>query len=296
MSTFRFRAVSLFVWFGVFNLCITPVVLFAEENAHSASTIHDASLVEKAVRDAFTDAPVMAEIARCESKFRQYTDSGNPFRGGAGGTMIGVFQFNEPIHSAYATTLGFDLTTLEGNIGYAKYVYAQSGTDPWISSFGCWGTTNTETGENTDPNVLHRDLSFGQVDPQVLLLQKILNEKGFTVAEYGPGSPGNETTMFGNLTRAAVRKFQCAQDIACSGDEYTTGYGYVDAKTRTALRAFAPDSHTETEHVATEKPEAQKPDNTSADPNQEALIAELMKLVLALQAQLAALLASQAGA
>jgi hypothetical protein len=89
--------------------------------------------VEKRVREYFADTPAMIQIARCESNFRQFTDSGMPFRGGAGGGMVGVFQFYEKLHTVGAKALGFDLATLEGNIGYAKHVYKTEGTTPWTS-------------------------------------------------------------------------------------------------------------------------------------------------------------------
>jgi hypothetical protein len=89
--------------------------------------------VEKRVRELFADAPVMIEIARCESKFRQFTDSGNLLRGGGSTGMIGVFQFYEAIHAAPALALGFNLATLEGNLGYARHLYTAEGTRPWAS-------------------------------------------------------------------------------------------------------------------------------------------------------------------
>ena len=86
---------------------------------------------EAKVREYFKDIPVMIEIARCESKFRQFTDSGTVLRGGGSGGMIGVFQFFESIHSTPAKILGFDLATLDGNLAYAKHVYTTEGTVPW---------------------------------------------------------------------------------------------------------------------------------------------------------------------
>ncbi len=87
--------------------------------------------IEKRVREYFVDIPVMIEIARCESIFRQFTDSGNVLRSSGG--MIGIFQFYEAIHAAPAGALGYDLTTVEGNLAYARYLYEQSGTRPWAS-------------------------------------------------------------------------------------------------------------------------------------------------------------------
>jgi hypothetical protein len=125
-------------------VCLCSGTLFSSE-AHAgtlpASTspnIHSAVVVEKHVREFFKDAPVMIEIARCESKFRQYTDAGNVLRGGSSGGMVGVFQFFESIHVAAALKLGFDITTLEGNLGYARHVYTTQGTTPWNSAKSCW--------------------------------------------------------------------------------------------------------------------------------------------------------------
>ncbi|OGF82282.1 hypothetical protein A3B18_02990 [Candidatus Giovannonibacteria bacterium RIFCSPLOWO2_01_FULL_46_13] len=39
-------------------------------------------------------------------------------------------------------------------------------------------------------------------------MQRYLNWAGFRIALIGSGSPGNETTYFGNLTRQAVMRWQ----------------------------------------------------------------------------------------
>lgn len=59
-----------------------------------------------------------------------------------------------------------------------------------------------------------KDLSFGMTDPDVLSLQKYLNSHGCQVAASGDGSPGHETNYFGNLTKAAVMKFQSMHGIS----------------------------------------------------------------------------------
>ena len=113
----------------------TPSVATTTSATTTATTTvkQNQAEVEKRVREYFADTPAMIQIARCESNFRQFTDSGMPFRGGAGGGMVGVFQFYEKLHITGAKAFGFDLATLEGNIGYAKHVYKTEGTTPWAS-------------------------------------------------------------------------------------------------------------------------------------------------------------------
>lgn len=117
----------------------TNVDLTATSSASTTSNID----VEKKVRAFFAKTPAMIEIARCESKCRQYTDSGSVLRGGYNNSMIGIFQFYETIHLKAAAALGFDLATIEGNLGYAKHLYTVSGTQPWNSSKSCWNIAKT---------------------------------------------------------------------------------------------------------------------------------------------------------
>lgn len=61
---------------------------------------------------------------------------------------------------------------------------------------------------NVPVQTFKKDLYLGMTDPDVLLLQKLLNKNGYTIATSGAGSPGKETNFFGNLTRLAVIKLQ----------------------------------------------------------------------------------------
>ncbi len=121
---------------------LLPFVLLTAGSPAEAAT---ASSTEAEVREYFADIPVMIEIARCESKFRQFTDSGNVLRGGMSGGMVGVFQFYESIHTGAAKALGFDLATLEGNMAYARHVYNAQGTAPWDSAKFCWDVLTSST-------------------------------------------------------------------------------------------------------------------------------------------------------
>lgn len=259
-----------------------------------------------------TDAPVMLEIARCESKFRQYTDAGNPLYGGYQGRMVGIFQVYSDIHASGARAMGMDIETAEGNIAYARHLYNREGTVPWNSSSSCWrnsvvaASTASNASTPTESGALTMDMSLGTIHPQVRTLQQLLNSGGFRITEDGPGSPGNETTTYGALTRAAVQKFQCAQNIICSGDGWSTGYGVFGPRTRAALLAQAGTKATPAESAQSPVNELirtpqTEPQNTPASEPQttppaadDAAIAALQAQIAELQKQLETLLAARA--
>lgn len=72
------------------------------------------------------------------------------------------------------------------------------------------------------------DLKVGSRGSEVMNLQKTLNMDSSTqVASSGAGSPGNESSYFGNLTKAAVMKYQILKGLSATG--------MVDASTRAEL-------------------------------------------------------------
>lgn len=156
-------------------------LLFFTPNASAATpTVSEAfyfnvANVEARVREDFKDVPQMIEIARCESKFRQYTDAGNPLRGPGG--MVGIFQFYESIHTPGALALGFDLTTVEGNLGYARHVYNTEGLTPWNSSRYCWDVPTVAPSPSTavtTPTIPARTLGASAITNRAALEQQIL--------------------------------------------------------------------------------------------------------------------------
>lgn len=198
--------------------------------------------VESRIRSYFADIPHMIAIARCESDFMHYDLLGNVVAGGTKNGMLGVYQINAKVHQKTAREMGLDITTLDGNLAYARYLYEQNGTDPWLSSMPCWNDLSVISPTSTRsfaPPALSKNLRLGSKHPEVALLQKYLNRMGFIVASTGPGSLNNETTTFGSMTRDAVRRFQCTYNIVCDGTEISTGYGYVGIRTRTILLAQA---------------------------------------------------------
>jgi hypothetical protein len=87
----------------------------------------------------FKDTPILAEIAFCESRTRQFDEYGNVLRGVQNSQDVGVMQINEKYHLATSQKLGINIYTLEGNMAYGKYLYNTQGTKPWNYSSGCWG-------------------------------------------------------------------------------------------------------------------------------------------------------------
>lgn len=76
-----------------------------------------------------------------------------------------------------------------------------------------------------------RNLKLGMTGNDVKELQKFLNNNGYIVAPSGPGSLGNETTFFGQLTKKAVIKFQKDHDI-------TPTAGYFGPVTRAVVNSL----------------------------------------------------------
>jgi len=74
----------------------------------------------------------------------------------------------------------------------------------------------------------NRNLELGDTGEDVKELQKYLNSQGFILSPAGfPGSPGNETTMFGNATNNALIKFQQSVGLPA--------YGYFGPMTRSIV-------------------------------------------------------------
>ena len=106
--------------------------------AATTSVVPQSQSVEEYVREYFADEPVLAEIARCESHFRQYDSSGATLRGELVKEDVGIMQINEYFHSKQAEKLNLDLLTIEGNLAYGKYLFEKEGTKPWSASAPCW--------------------------------------------------------------------------------------------------------------------------------------------------------------
>jgi len=132
---------------------VTPKVEVAAKSAKAplATTKITKALVtstststESIVREYFKDIPKLAEVARCESHFRQNDSFGKTFRGVVNVLDVGVMQINEYYHKDTAFKLGFDIYSVEGNMAYGRYLYEKEGLDPWNSSSPCWSKKVSE--------------------------------------------------------------------------------------------------------------------------------------------------------
>ena len=113
------------------------------ETVQVDSLTQNRQVMEAYLRKEYADTPILVDIARCESEYRQYDNKGQVVRGRVDRNDVGVMQINERYHLDRAKALGFDLYTVQGNIDYAKALYAKEGSKPWNASAKCWSVGNT---------------------------------------------------------------------------------------------------------------------------------------------------------
>jgi peptidoglycan hydrolase-like protein with peptidoglycan-binding domain len=82
--------------------------------------------------------------------------------------------------------------------------------------------------QTTGGTTFTEPLFIGSRSSQVLALQQFLIGKGYLASDGATG-------LYGPLTEAAVKKYQCAKNIVCGGTGASTGYGLVGTATRAAL-------------------------------------------------------------
>lgn len=102
--------------------------------------------LEQRVEEFFmaNNAPEMIPIIRCESQFRHYNNAGEVLTNTQGSSATGIAQILSSTHPdpkvvkvynrRFNTALSvddFDITTIEGNLGYALMLYKVRGIRDW---------------------------------------------------------------------------------------------------------------------------------------------------------------------
>lgn len=100
--------------------------------------------LEMHVREYFSDTPELAEVAKCESRFRHFKSNGKVLRGIENPDDVGVMQINEYYHLETSKKLGYDIHSVDGNMAYAKYIFEKQGLRPWKASSKCWSKSVKE--------------------------------------------------------------------------------------------------------------------------------------------------------
>ena len=138
--------------FFVICICISGLGLFhfvfAKADASFTPNVHiDPNFSIKTRTIQFLEdnnAERLIPIIKCESQFRHYEPDGEVLKNTEGSSAIGVAQILSSMHpdpkiiyrynkrnNLDLTVEDFDLTTFEGNIGYALVLYKVRGVQDW---------------------------------------------------------------------------------------------------------------------------------------------------------------------
>jgi peptidoglycan hydrolase-like protein with peptidoglycan-binding domain len=104
-----------------------------------------------------------------------------------------------------------------------------------------WALDACEWKQDLSSVGLASNMRVGDGGEGARILQRFLNANGFSVAGAGPGSPGRETSLFGALTKAALKRFQEAHRADVLDPRGAVeGSGTLDLLTRSFINAYEP--------------------------------------------------------
>jgi hypothetical protein len=106
--------------------------------ASASSPVKHSGYTEAAVREYFSDIPMMIEVAFCESTFRHTLADGSVLQGRVDPADTGVMQINKRYHLDAATAMNLNIENLYDNMAYARHLYERQGLQPWSASAPCW--------------------------------------------------------------------------------------------------------------------------------------------------------------
>ena len=97
-------------------------------------------IITEKVVEVEPDYPVLAKIAQCESGNRHFGESGQVLMVGNDNKSVDVgrYQINNAVWGKTAHKMGLDITLEKDNEEFAKWLYKNYGTEPWVWSKKCW--------------------------------------------------------------------------------------------------------------------------------------------------------------
>ncbi|MBI2120628.1 MAG: peptidoglycan-binding protein [Parcubacteria group bacterium] len=226
------RAAALATYFGFGADCSTPILKATKEVADSTpnNLPYCAHIVYSRVRKAIASVDdIMAAVTQANKDAASEAASSTK---------------NALSEAAKAAKAANDTATFR-LIEAQRCVLPDSALDDLEKKYGLTpgphcGSSASVSLDPLSVETFTRNLKIGNSGADVLALQKILNRNIDTqIASTGPGSPGNETSYFGPLTKAAVIKFQEKYVVEILAPfELTSGTGFVGAATRKVLNSL----------------------------------------------------------
>lgn len=114
-----FIAYSIFKIGGIFN----PSIVYTRAEV---------------IKEVEPKAPVLERIAKCESGNQHFKNGQVLVNGNKNGSVdVGRYQINS-LWFSKATELGLNLMVEKDNEIFARYLYKQYGSEPWIWTKSCW--------------------------------------------------------------------------------------------------------------------------------------------------------------
>ena len=106
----------MFVTISSLILFLNATIASNIEDTHRLPEIEEKNIptieitisVEEDVKRYFSDIPILAKVAFCESTFRHHDENGDVIRGDVDSRDVGVMQINEYYHGSQARKIGID--------------------------------------------------------------------------------------------------------------------------------------------------------------------------------------------
>lgn len=114
--------------------------------------------------------------------------------------LVVAFAFVSPAKADTLSDLQAQVQALLAQIASLQGSSSSGSGSMMMSDKGCYTFTESH--------------QVGDKGGEVMWIQQFLNNHGAVIASSGAGSPGNESSYFGSLTKAAVSKFQAANGVS----------------------------------------------------------------------------------